>query len=131
MDAYTRELRAGDRAALAARYDEAGAYLVGPGGRDLLPSDAIAARYRDPAWQPPAAFAWQELSFDALGPDAVLVVGRFVWTRAPGQPPVRVDYSAVLRRRAERLRIRLEDQGPIAVGRADDPPAVGDGRPRG
>src|SRR3954468_13663116 len=43
MESYARDLRAGDRAALAARYDRAGAFRVGMGQKALQSQAAIAA----------------------------------------------------------------------------------------
>ena len=68
-------------------------------------------------WRPPASFDWQDLSYEAVGPDAVVVTGRFLWgvsatTRLP------FSYTALLLRRDGRLRIRLEDES----GRPAPPP---------
>ena len=110
MESYARDLRNGARAAIAARYDRAGAFQVGMGRKSLQSHAEIAAKYAAPTWQPPASFAWQDLSYEALGPDAVLVVGRFDWGPRPQQPPIRFSYTAVLRLRDGALRIRLEDE---------------------
>ena len=79
MDSYARDLRAGDRAAIAARYDRVGAFQVGMGRKALQSHAEIIAQYAAPTWQPPASFAWQDLSYEVLGSDVVLVVGRFEW----------------------------------------------------
>ena len=110
MDSYARDLRAGDRAAIAARYDRAGAFQVGMGRKQLKSHAEITAQYAAATWQPPASFAWRDLSYEALGPDAVLVVGRFEWGLRPQQPPMRFSYTGILRRRDGALRIRLEDE---------------------
>jgi hypothetical protein len=109
MDAYARDLRAGNREAIAARYDRAGAYRMGNGHKALVPYDSIRARYRT-GWGPPHDFAWDDLSFEVVGPDAVVVAGRFRWTIAPGASPMRFSYTALLRKRDGAWRIRLEDE---------------------
>jgi hypothetical protein len=104
-----RELAAGDRAAIAARYDRRGAYLQGFAGDVYDTHQAIAAFYAGPQWRPPRAFAWQNLRYEPVGRDAVLVVGRFIWTPGSGEP-VTASYSALLVRQGRQLRIRLEHE---------------------
>jgi hypothetical protein len=110
MDDYARDLLAGDRAAIASRYDRTGAYFLGNGQKDFEPYDSIVARYHGPRWSPPASFEWRDLSFEPLGPDAVIVAGRFLWVARAGAQPVAVSYTGLLRRQAGVLRIRLEDE---------------------
>ena len=110
MDAYARDLLAGDRAAIGARYDRAGAYLLGNGQKDFSPYDSIVARYSESRWTPPHAFEWRDLSFEPVGPDAVFVAGLAAWTSAPGSAPIILSYTAILERRDGSLRIRLEDE---------------------
>ena len=110
MESYARDLLNGDRPAIAARYDREGAFLVGMGRKALRSHAEIAARYAGPNWRPPASFAFQDLSYEVLGPDAVLVAGRFEWGRQSEQPPIRYSFTVVLRRRNDGLRIRLEDE---------------------
>lgn len=108
MESYARDLQAGNREGLADRYDRRGAYMLINGEKLLEPYDSIAARYRT-SWRPPATFQWEDLSYEVVGPDAVVVAGRFAWTRA-GAPAVRYAYSALLLRQQGALRIRLEDE---------------------
>ena len=112
MADYARELLAGDRAAIAARYDRGGAHLLRRGRHSFLSWDDIAALYRRPGWNAPAAFEWQGLAYEPAGPDAVVVVGRFVWADAADSPPAAYSYSALLRRQDGVLRIRVEDEAP-------------------
>jgi hypothetical protein len=112
MADYARDLLAGDRAAIAARYDPDGAHLLFAGSYAFRSHAAIAERYAT-QWERPAAFAWRNLAYEPAGPDAVVVVGQFVWT-PPGGPPETFSYSALLRRRGEALRIRVEDEAPNA-----------------
>jgi len=109
MEAYGRDLAAGERARLAARYDRRGAWILG-GGRKAFESHAqITAFYGGKAWTRPAAFAWENLSFEPAGPDAVVVAGQFLWTEA-GKAPRLSSYTGLLVRQDGELRIRLEDE---------------------
>jgi hypothetical protein len=110
MDAYARDLRAGDRAAIAARYDRTGTYFLGNGGKEFSPHDSIVARYAGAGWAPPASFEWRDLSFESVGPDAVVVAGRLLWGGRSGAAPMALSYTALLRRQDGVLRIRLEDE---------------------
>ncbi len=108
MAAYAEDLRRGDRTALAARYDPAGVYELRPGRAHRSTHDAIAARYATD-WQRPAAFEWRDLTYEVVGPDAVVVTGLFAWTRTAGGGPHVWSYIGLLRRQPEgSLRIRLE-----------------------
>jgi hypothetical protein len=110
MDGYARDLLAGNRDAIVARYDRTGAYSLGNGHKEFSPYDSIAAQYRGASWQPPVSFEWRDLSFEPSGPDAVVVAGRFAWGAAPAAPPMTLSYTALLRRQDGVLRIRLEDE---------------------
>ncbi|MBW3570422.1 MAG: ketosteroid isomerase family protein [Gemmatimonadetes bacterium] len=109
MESYARDLRAGAREAIVARYDRRGAYLVGNGRKELLTVDALRAIYTGPDWQPPATFEWRDLSYEVLGDDAVMVVGRFEWTDAQGKM-LPISYTGLLLRQDGAWRIRLEDE---------------------
>jgi hypothetical protein len=110
MDTYARDLLAGNRAAIAARYDRTGAYFLGNGRKEFSPYDSVVAQYRGAGWSPPVSFAWHDLSFEPAGPDAVVVAGQFDWTAAAGAQPVTLSYTALLHRQEGVLRIRLEDE---------------------
>ena len=112
MAAYAEDLRRGNRAGIAARYDRRGAYMMGRGAKDELSHAQLVATYASPSWQPPAAFEWRNLSYEPLGPDAVAVVGQFAWTRAAGQAPLVFSYTGLLVRQDGVLRIRIEDEDP-------------------
>jgi ketosteroid isomerase-like protein len=116
MAGYARDLRAGDRRAIAARYDRRGAYLAGSGAQQLASPDLIQSRYQDATWTAPSRFDWRDLSYEAVGPDAVLVSGKFDWTTAAGQT-LPASYTALLVRRDGRLQIRAEheDVDPSAL----------------
>ena len=116
MESYARDLQAGAREAIVGRYDRRGAYLVGNGRKELLPVDSLRAIYTGADWQPPATFTWRDLSYEVLGDDAVMVVGRFEWTDAQGRM-LPVSYTGLLLRQDGEWRIRLEDESvsPRAV----------------
>ena len=114
MASYAEDLRTGNRPAIAGRYDRSGAWRVGDGVAELENWDRIAAVYASERWQPPAAFEWQGLAYEPAGPDAVVVVGRFAWTPAVGQPPLVFSYTALLVRQDGALRIRLENESAAA-----------------
>jgi hypothetical protein len=110
METYARDLLAGDRAAIVARYDRTGAFLLGNGRKTFASYDSIVTRYAGAGWSPPAGFEWSDLSFEPVGTDAIVVAGRFRWIAKAGAAPIIGSYSALLRRQNGVLRIRLEDE---------------------
>ncbi|MGQ0559667.1 MAG: nuclear transport factor 2 family protein [Sphingosinicella sp.] len=110
MADYARLLLAGDRAALAALYDPDGTILVRGGRRIDATMDEIVARYRH-RWGPPQSFEWRDLHYEAAGPDAIVVLGKFAWGEGSGPPDIGL-YHALLRRHRGQLVIRIEDEGP-------------------
>jgi len=113
MEAYATDLRTGAREGVAARYDPRGAWMVGGGRKDFVPADSIRAMYLG-GWRPPASFEWQDLSYEAVGPDAVVVAGRFLWGVSATDRRT-FSYTALLLRQEGRLRIRLEDESGAPV----------------
>lgn len=107
---YELLMRTGDREGLVGLYHPDGAYLVGFGRADLMTREAIETEYQR-EWQRPSAFEWQGLTFEQIGPEVVLVAGRFSW-RLRDAPVMQWTYSAVLRRRDGQWYIRLEDEAP-------------------
>ena len=116
MAGYASDLRAGNRASIAERYDRRGAYMAGGGEQRVAPLDSIRATYQSPTWTAPAEFEWRDLSYEVVGSDAVLVSGRFEWKSRAGQT-LPASYTALLVRRDGRLRIRAEheDVAPSAL----------------
>jgi hypothetical protein len=110
MAAYAADLRAGDRAAIADRYDRRGAWRLGNGEKSFDSWEGIRTFYASAAWERPSSFAWRDLSFEPMGRDSVLVAGLFEWGAGEGRPPVTVSYTGVLVRQGGKLRIRLEDE---------------------
>jgi hypothetical protein len=117
MAGYARDLIAGDRAAIAARYDRRGAYRMGNGVKQFAPYAQIVSDYATDWGGPPAAFEWQDLSYEPISRDAIAVVGKFQWTPRSGRPPLVLSYTGVLIRQDGELRIRIEDESR-AVPRA-------------
>ncbi|HUE77152.1 MAG TPA: hypothetical protein VMM83_04355, partial [Longimicrobiales bacterium] len=76
MAGYAADLLSHDPDAIVARYSRRGAHVVFPGDWKLEPHDSIARMYGQ-GWQGPAAFEWQDLSYEVVGDDAVVVVGGF------------------------------------------------------
>lgn len=119
MAAYAADLRSGDRAAIAERYDRRGAWRLGHGEKSFDSWEGIRTFYASSSWQRPSSFAWRDLSFEPMGRDAVLVAGLFDWGVGEGKPPVTVSYTGLLVRQGGKLRIRLEDESakrPAAGG---------------
>ena len=114
MHGYAADLIAGNRAAIAARYDRTGSWRAGDGEAAFEGWDLIEAVYASERWQPPAAFEWRDLAYEVAGPDSLVVVGRFAWTPAAGQPPLVFSYTALLVRQDNALRIRLENESSEA-----------------
>jgi hypothetical protein len=112
MAAYANDLRRGDHAAVAARYHSAGVYELRPGTKRLSSADVVTARYATD-WRPPATFEWRDLSYEVVGPDAVIVVGLFAWATATGAAPLVQSYVALLQREHGPLRIRLEAEAAV------------------
>ncbi len=120
MEGYARDLLAGDRQAIVDRYDQRGGWRMGNGHKQFMPLDSIRGVYFG-RWRPPARFAWQDLSYEVAGPDAIVVVGKFVWGLANGQD-VTLSYTGLLLRRDGRLRIRVEDESSAPPPRPSPPP---------
>jgi hypothetical protein len=113
MLGYERDLRAGDRAAIARRYHRSGAWRVGHGEKRMESWAQIEAYYAGAGWSPPASFQWRDLSYERLSADAFVVVGLFDWGPTDGRAPVTYSYTGLLVRQDGELRIRLEDEsGP-------------------
>jgi hypothetical protein len=109
MAGIARDLNAGDREGMIARYDERGSFALGGGDKQYLTPGSLAAIYRGPGWSPPAKFEWHDLSYDVLSPDVVVVAGRFDWTERSGRL-LPFSNTGVLVRRQGRLRLRLEHE---------------------
>jgi len=128
MASYAEDLIAADREALGMRYDPRGIHLIFNGENEFLSFDSIRAIYRE-GWEPPDGFTWDALTYEILGPDAVMVVGSATW-ESEGLGSLPLSYTGVLRRQeAGGWRIRLENEAipPEALRPLLCPPAEGGG----
>lgn len=116
MAAYAKDLAAGNRPAIAARYSRDGAHMLGFGPAKLRSHADLVTRYASSEWQPAKRFAWRDLTYEVLGPDAVLVVGGFEWDDGDGKPAGQFAYTGLLRRENGALRIRVEHENPLPAG---------------
>ncbi|RZJ05824.1 MAG: nuclear transport factor 2 family protein [Brevundimonas sp.] len=111
MEGYAAAIRAGDHAAVSALYSRDGAWMANGGQTRHVPHAVLARRYEE-QWEAPAAFEWRDLSYIPTGPDAITVIGRFVWT-STGEPPFLMSYHGHFVREDGDLRIRIEEETPI------------------
>ncbi len=109
MAGYADDLIAGDRGAIVNRYDRTGSWRVGQGEKSFEVWDEVHRTYAE-EWERPATFAWRDLSYEPLGPDAIVVVGLFDWGFGDSGPDITLSYTALLIRQEGELRIRLEDE---------------------
>ena len=110
MADYAADLAAQDREAIADRYHPDGAYMIFDGDGGLESLAAIRGQYLK-SWRGPEAFAWRDLVYEPVGPDAMLVNGRFEWTAGGKVAPI--SYTALLKRHAGGWRIRMENETQI------------------
>ncbi len=116
MADYSRLLLAGDRVGIAALYDPDGAILIWNGGRMCRTTPERLQLYAVGRWQAPASFAWRDLHYEAVGAEAVVVIGEFAWGDGDGPPQIGT-YHALLRREDGRLAIRIEDESTVSDAR--------------
>lgn len=109
MAGYAGDLIGGDRNAITNRYDRRGAWRVGEGEKVFESWEAIRRIYAE-KWQKPARFGWRDLSYEPIGPDAIVIIGLFDWGLDDGGPPITLSYTALLTRQEGELRIRVEDE---------------------
>jgi parallel beta-helix repeat protein len=106
MAAFESEIRAGDVEAILHRYSRRGVLLTTFGSKNVVPYDELVASYRE-GWVAPAAFEFDDLSFEVIGADAAAVAGifRLKWA---GDQGFAGTYTSLLVREDGELRIRLE-----------------------
>ena len=107
MASSASDLVSGNREALWQRYDPRGWTFVGAGVKQAMTTEATKERYLK-RWNPPLSFAWKNLDYEALGPDAVVVTGLFEWAREGGVTTA--SYTALLLKREGRWVIRIENE---------------------
>lgn len=108
MAGYAADLLAHDAGAVASRYSRRGAHLVFPGDRRVETHETIARRYREGMIET-SAFDWQDLAYEPISDDAILVTGAFRW-ESPANPGVLGTYATLLVREEGELRIRMESE---------------------
>jgi hypothetical protein len=113
MQQYEEDLRLHRREALAARYSLRGSYFPSRSSSKVVSIEAISALYHNSSqWTGPEIFEWRDLSYEVSGPDAVVVVGSFLWQDPTESEASAYSYSNLLVREDGRLRIRLEHEAP-------------------
>jgi hypothetical protein len=117
MAEYAEDLLGGKREAIINRYDPRGHYRLGNGKKTFLSQDEIRAGYLG-KWNPPISFVWRDLSFEAIGTDAVVVTGLFDWETSSREKRT-FSYTSLLLFQNGSWKIRLEDES-----RALPPPAA-------
>jgi hypothetical protein len=108
MAGYAADMQRQNRDGLAARYQREGAYWVLHGRKRFLVHDSIVAYFRE-QWLPPDEFRWEDMSYEVLGDDAVVVIGLMRFNDPDGRSAIG-SYTAVLVREDGELRIRVEDE---------------------
>jgi len=111
MDAYAQDLVAGNRNAITNRYSRRGAIFLSGGKKEDVSFSQLADDYAT-AWKQPSSFQWQQLAYEPLGEQAILVTGGFLWAAKPNADPIAFTYAAILVVEAGELRIRFEDETP-------------------
>jgi hypothetical protein len=111
MNEYLQDLDGRNPTVIAARYHPDGVWLLGNGRKEFLSRDSLTALYAAgiPA-APPMEAEWKDLSFEPVGPDAVLVTGFFLWRTKDGKAGDTLSYATLLLRVGGSLKIRMEDE---------------------
>ena len=113
METYARDLRAGDRTALAAHFSRYGAWRFTADSAFYTRQDweGIRDAFAAPSWRPPARFDWFTMGFDYRGPDVVAVAATIDRGTEPDRPVTHL-YTALLVRENGAFRIRMEHEAP-------------------
>ena len=112
FDAYGNAVREGRSDALAGFYVPSGAVRVLNGQRQRLTRSALDSMYRG-GWQAPGYFAWENLEFDSLDAERVIVTGFFRWQTRGSADTSRYTYAALLQTADSGLAIRFEHETAI------------------
>jgi hypothetical protein len=111
MKRYAQDLQLRRREALAAYYSRSGAFFPHRLAATRRSFESVDAIYRSPSkWKGPDVFEWRDLAYEVLGPDAVVVVGSFLWQEPPETKATEYSYSNLLVRESGHLRIRVEHE---------------------
>lgn len=114
FEAYGDAVRGGRPETLARFYAPSGVVRVLDGQRQRMTRAGIDSMYRD-GWQAPAFFTWEDLQFDSVDAQQVLVTGFFRWQARTTPDTNRYAYAALLQAADSGLFIRFEHE--TAVGR--------------
>lgn len=109
MEGYAQDLRAKNGTAVAARYNRSGFHSMGFGHKKFTPYDSVRVSYEE-RWRGPDSFEWQNLSFEPITSDAIMVLGQFLWGNDNIAEPMTFSYTGLLVRQDGELRIRVEDE---------------------
>jgi hypothetical protein len=111
MAEYAAEISVRNAEGVAARYSRLGAYQMGHGRKQFNSYDSIRVGYvRRWEGRSQHEFEWRDLSYEVLGPDAVLVAGKIEWSRGDSAEALKMSYTGVLVRQGGEWRILLEDE---------------------
>ena len=78
MAAYANNLNSANRTAIIQRYDPRGPLTTWEWQKNFSSQNETAAIYLE-KWSPPSSFNWHDLSYEVLGPEAIVVTGLFNW----------------------------------------------------
>ncbi len=109
MRAYAEDLLNHDREAIVNRLDPRGMYRLGNGSKIYWDFEALQQNYLND-WIGPEEFSWQDLSYEVLGPNTVVVAGSFKWKRSTDPAPRTISYTGLLLKQEGEWKIRLEDE---------------------
>lgn len=107
MDTFAEDVNSGDRKALANRYSRRGTIFIGGESKEELGFDRLSREYAT-SWKPPATFRWQNLAFEKLGEQAILVTGGIARSDKAGSETSSQSYAVLLVKEDGELRIRME-----------------------
>lgn len=110
-DAYGNDLRTHKRERLAQYYDAEGALIVSMNRQQRYTRVELDSVYRN-LWKGPDYFSWEDLAFDQLSQDLILVTGGFKWQVQGAKDTSRFVYLAVLQNSESGLAIRVEQEMP-------------------
>ncbi|MGW8390198.1 hypothetical protein [Pseudoduganella sp. HUAS MS19] len=111
MDTYAEEVSSGDRKALANRYSRRGTILIGGEWKEELSHERLSSEFAT-SWKPPATFRWQNLAFEKLSDQSVMITGGVARSDKAGGETASQSYAVLLVKEDGELRIRMESGAP-------------------
>ena len=113
-DQYQAALRTGQRERLASFYHPDGAVFVINGRHMVMTTrQEIDSVYTRSPWRPPDYFAFEELVFDQLSSDDVVVNGAFLWQSSGALDTTRFRYAAFVTAIDSGMAIRFEHETAV------------------